>query len=131
MNRMGECIFCRIVKGEIPSFKLYEDDKCIVILDNFPATKGQSLVITKEHKDYVMDLDDITYGHIFNVAKNVSKVIDNALKTVRTCMVVEGFAVSHVHIRLHPCYQKNLLLKGKEGKKEELEKVAKLIKSRL
>ena len=104
------CIFCKIIKGEIPSYKLYEDNDLLVILDAFPATKGQSLVISKKHKDYIFDLDDKLYNKLFLKAKEVSKAIDISLKTIRTCVVVEGFMVPHIHIRLHPCYKEHLEL---------------------
>lgn len=123
-----ECIFCKIVRGEIPSHKLYEDDKCVVILDKFPATKGQTLVITKEHKDYIFDLDNETYSHLFKIARKISKAIDKSLKPLRTCIVVEGFMVPHVHIRLHPSYETHISLEGKEASNEELEGVAKKLK---
>ena len=125
------CIFCRIIRGEIPSVKLYEDDYCIVILDKFPATKGQSLVISKEHKDYIFNLDEETYNHLFEVAKNISKTIDNSLNTVRTCLIVEGFEVPHAHIRLHPAYEKRLILIGKEASDVELREIADKIKENL
>ena len=118
-----DCIFCKIIEGKIPSVKLYEDDKCFVILDNFPATEGQSLVMSKKHESYIINLDDDVYKHLFIVAKNISRKIDNSLKTLRTCFVVEGFEIDHVHIRLHPCYENKLLTKGTRASKEELETV--------
>jgi histidine triad (HIT) family protein len=128
MTQDKNCIFCKIIKGEIPPVKIWEDKKCIVILDKFPATKGQSLVIPKKHEEYIMNLDDETYNHLFNIAKKISKALDSSLKTFRTCFVVEGFAVPHVHIRLHPCYESRLLLAGKEENNENLQEVAKKIK---
>jgi histidine triad (HIT) family protein len=95
-------IFNKIIKGEIPSIKVYEDDICIVIMDKFPSVEGQTLVIPKEEVDYVFDLLEETYQHIFSVAKKVAKASDEAFATERTCIVVEGFEVPHVHIRLYP-----------------------------
>ncbi len=107
---MNDCIFCKIIKGEVPCYKIYEDDDCLVILDVFPATKGQSLVLSKKHEAYMINLDDKTYSKLFLVAKKISKAIDKSLSTIKTAIVVEGFQVDHVHIRLHPCYEKRLLL---------------------
>jgi|SRR3989344_620220 len=115
------CIFCKIIKGEIPSYKLYEDKDLIVILDAFPATKGQSLIISKKHEPYIFGLDGKLYGKLFLKAKEAAKAIDKSLNTVRTCIVVEGFMVPHVHIRLHPCYKEHLELAPMKGKPSDSE----------
>ncbi len=126
-----DCVFCKIVNKKIPAEVIYEDDKCLVIPDKFPATKGQSLVITKKHEDYIMNLDSKVYQHIFNVARKISLAIDKAFDTERTCIVVEGFEVPHVHIRLHPAYEKRLLTSGFEEGIIELKKVVNKIKENL
>jgi len=99
---MSESIFTKIINREIPGHFLYEDDYCIVILDKFPAVPGQSLVIPKKEIDYAFDLDDDTYAHLFAVAKKVGTASDKALAAARTCLVVEGFDVPHVHIKIYP-----------------------------
>ena len=99
---MSESIFSKIIRREIPAHFVFEDDVCVVIMDKFPGVSGQSLVIPKKEVDYVFDLDDETYTHIFNVAKRVAKASDAALKTSRTCLLVEGFEVPHVHIKIYP-----------------------------
>ena len=129
--RDENCIFCRIVEGKISSVKIWEDEKCIVILDKFPATKGQTLVITKEHVPYIMNLNEATYNHIFNIARKISIGIDKSLKTIRTCIVVEGFEGPHVHIRLHPAYENILSTKGREATIEDLKDVADKIRKNL
>ena len=124
-----DCIFCKIVKGEIPAFKLYEDDKCVVIMDKFPNTKGQSLVIVKEHVPYIMDLDDEIYSHAFLIAKKIGKAVDKALKPNKTCFVVEGFDVDHVHIKILPTYEEGLRLNiGPEATDEKLKEISEKIK---
>ncbi len=99
---MAASIFTKIINREIPGHIFYEDDICVAILDKFPTVKGQSLVIPKVETDYTFALDDKTYQHIFMVAKKVAQASDAALGTVRTCLVVEGFDVPHVHIKLYP-----------------------------
>lgn len=99
---MSETIFSKIIRREIPAVFVYEDDKCVVIMDKFPSTKGQTLVIPKIEVDYLFDLDDATYQHIFKIAKQVAKASDEALKPKRTCLAVEGFEVPHVHIKIYP-----------------------------
>ena len=131
MTNNDNCIFCKIIEGRIYSVKLYEDNICLVILDKFPATKGQSLVIPKKHESYIINLEDKDYNHIFSVAKKISKAIDISLNALRTCYVVEGFEVDHAHIRLHPAYEKRLLLEGKEETNEELKKIREIIIKKL
>jgi len=95
-------IFSKIIDREIPAHILYEDELCIVFLDAFPAVEGQTLVIPKQQVSYVFDLKEKLYQHIFSVAQKVAKALDHAFGTERTCLVVEGFEVPHVHIKLYP-----------------------------
>jgi histidine triad (HIT) family protein len=99
---MSTSIFTKIINREIPAHFLYEDDYCVVILDKFPSVKGQSLVIPKKEIDYAFDLDDDTYLHLFKTAKKIAQASDKALDAKRTCLVVEGFDVPHVHIKIFP-----------------------------
>ncbi len=95
-------IFTKIINHEIPGHFVYEDDSCVVIMDKFPAVPGQTLVIPIHETDYIFDLPLETYHHLFEVAQKIAKASDNAFNTLRTCLVVEGFEVPHVHIRLYP-----------------------------
>ena len=99
------CIFCKIVKGEIPSFKIYEDKDFIAILDLFPNTKGMALVLTKEHFDsYAADMEDDVYAKFFLSAKKISKLLDERLNVKRTALVMEGMGINHAHIKLYPLH---------------------------
>ncbi len=129
-------IFTKIIDRQIPGHFLYEDELCVAILDKFPAIKGQSLVIPKKHIDYAFDLDDETYLHLFKVAKMIAKASDQALGSVRTCLVIEGFEVPHVHLKIYPMpdTQKALgeiLPAGKEANDEELSVIATQIRTAL
>jgi len=95
-------IFTKIINGEIPSIKIYEDDICIVIMDKFPSIDGQSLVIPKQEVDYIFDLPNEVYEHLFKITKKVAKASDEAFATLRTCVVIEGFEVPHAHIKIYP-----------------------------
>lgn len=122
-------IFTKIINREIPGHFIYEDDFCVVILDKFPAVKGQSLVIPKKDIDYAFDLDDDSYIHLFQIAKRIAKASDKALGAVRTCLVVEGFDVPHVHIKIYPMQDTEKALgaimpHGQEARDEELAVVA-------
>lgn len=95
-------IFTKIIDGEIPSVKVHEDDVCLVIMDVFPSVMGQTLVIPKQEVDYLFNLEEETYNHLWATAKKVAKASDEAFATLRTCCVVEGFEVPHAHIKLYP-----------------------------
>lgn len=122
-------IFTKIINREIPGHFIYEDEFCVAILDKFPAVKGQSLVIPKKDIDYAFDLDDDSYIHLFQIAKKIAKASDQALNAVRTCLVVEGFDVPHVHIKIYPMQDTNealgaIMPRGKEANDEELAVIA-------
>ena len=100
-----DCIFCRITEGEIPSYKIYEDDEFIAILDIFPNTKGMTLLIPKEHFDsYAFEMPDDVYSRFLLTAKKLGKIIDTKLNVNRTALVMEGMGVNHVHIKLYPLH---------------------------
>lgn len=126
-----ECIFCKFAQNKEYAVRLYEDDKCFVIMDKFPATAGQTLVISKIHEGYVFNLEKKIYSHLFNIAQKIGKATDSALKSERTCILVEGFDVPHVHIRLHPTYGEGLRRNGKEADDEHLREIAEKIKREL
>jgi diadenosine tetraphosphate (Ap4A) HIT family hydrolase len=93
------------VKGEIPSYKVWEDKKHIAILDIFPNTKGMTLIIPKTHHDsYAFDMPDNAYSELMLAAKKVGKILDKKLKVNRTALVMEGMGVNHVHIKLYPLH---------------------------
>lgn len=122
----NQTIFQKIINREIPAVKLYEDLNCVVIMDKFPSTEGQSLVISKRMTDYVFDLDDMTYAHMLLVAKRIVKATDKALTPYKTCLVIEGFQIPHAHIKIYPVTKPELNTKsGPEKTDDELEEVAK------
>jgi histidine triad (HIT) family protein len=122
-------IFTKIINREIPGHFIYEDEFCVAIMDKFPAVKGQSLVIPKKDIDYAFDLDDDSYIHLFKIAKKIAKASDRALGAARTCLVVEGFDVPHVHVKIYPMQDTEKALgaimhEGAEASDEELSLVA-------
>lgn len=94
-------IFSKIVAGEIPCYKIYEDETCFAFLDINPEEKGHTLVIPKVEVDKIYDLDEETYIHLFKVAKKLMKNMDEKLGA-RTLMKVIGVDVPHAHIHLIP-----------------------------
>lgn len=122
---MSKSIFSKIIDHEIPAHFVYEDDHCVAILDKFPTVKGQTLVIPKEEVDYAFDMEDDAYIHLFKTAKQIAKALDKALGAKRTCLVVEGFDVPHVHIKIYPMQDTSqglsgFLATGEEASDDEL-----------
>ena len=116
------CVFCEIVKGNIPSYKVYEDDMCIAILDISQATIGHTLVIPKKHFKNIFELDEETAMHLFKVVTNLSKKISKALNVDNMNILnnngtLAGQSVDHFHIHIIPRYEKdNLEIKFSSNK---------------
>lgn len=103
---METCVFCKIVKGEAPSHKIWEDAKHMAFLSIFPNTPGFTVVITKDHKpSYAFDNDDETLAGLTIATKKVAKLLDESFDDVgRTGMFYEGFGVDHLHSKLFPMH---------------------------
>ena len=95
-------IFSRIVAGEIPSYKVAEDENYYAFLDINPLTKGHTLVIPKKEVDYLFDLDDDTLAGLTIFAKKIAHKIKKQTGCVKVAMVVLGLEVPHAHIHLIP-----------------------------
>lgn len=136
-NFKKDCIFCKIVKGEIPCYKVWEDDEFMAFLDIYPAVEGMTLVIPKTHYDsYVFQMPDEPYTKLFNATKKVAKLLDETLGSDRCAMVMEGLDVNHVHIKLYPIFLQNLqggvnFSSGNKAKDEDLSKIHNKITNRL
>jgi len=118
MNK-PDCIFCKIVKGEIPSVKIWEDKKHIAFLDIFPNTKGMTLIIPKKHFDSdATDMPDKEFSDLMMATKKVAKMLEKGLKIKRVAMVMEGLGVNHVHIKLYPIHGLEEKFKETWAKKE-------------
>jgi len=102
---MENCIFCKIIKGEIDSAKIWEDEEFFSILDVNPNTKGMALVLTKKHySSYAFLLDDDIYQKFTLAAKKVAQKLEKFLGVKRVAMVMEGMGVDHAHIKLYPMH---------------------------
>ncbi len=104
-----ETIFTKIIKREIPAEIIYEDEFSLVIPDKCPAMPGQLVVISKRQVSYVFELTDEEYLGLMKTVKKVAEALDRALETKRTCIIVEGFETPHVHVRMYPCKDENLI----------------------
>lgn len=95
-------IFTRIIEGEIPSYKVAEDDRYYAFLDINPLAKGHTLVVPKKEVDYLFDLDDETLAGMMVFAKRVAAKIREKIACKRVAVVVLGLEVPHAHIHLIP-----------------------------
>lgn len=129
---MEDSVFTRIMKKELPAEFIYEDDTVFAILNRFPNIEGETLVIPKKQVPYLFDLDDDMYRHLMDVTKTIAKTLDTTFGALRTCVVVEGFDVPHVHIRLYPVTKPKLELgQGLEATDDYLATVAAKIRTTL
>jgi diadenosine tetraphosphate (Ap4A) HIT family hydrolase len=105
---MHDCIFCKIVKGEIDSAKVWEDENYLAILDINPNTKGVTLVLPKKHFDSdAFDMPENDYLQLLKVTKKVAQLLEKGLKVQRVAMVMEGLGINHTHIKLYPLHGLN------------------------
>jgi len=125
----SNCIFCKIVNGEIPAVKIFEDEKHFAFLDMNPINSGHTLLIPKKHIEYLFDLNDDEYSELMLKAKHLAKLLKNKLEPKRIGVIVEGFLIPHIHIHLVPINKGADLsfAKAKPMSKEELKKVAEKI----
>ena len=123
-------IFTRIINGEIPCYKVAEDDRYFAFLDINPLTKGHTLVVPKQETDYIFDLDDKTLGDMMIFAKKIACKIKEKIDCKRVAVVVLGMEVPHSHIHLIPINSEQEVDFHREKLKltpEEFQKVAELI----
>lgn len=99
---MDDCIFCKIIDGEIPSYKVYEDDRVLAFLDIHPINPGHILVIPKKHEPHFQNLDTETYTHLMGVVHQLSKVVDEQIQPKRVGLIIAGFDVPHTHVHIVP-----------------------------
>ena len=125
-------IFTRIINGEIPAYKIAEDERFLAFLDINPLTKGHTLVIPKQETDYLFDLDEKLYGDLQRFAHRVARAIKPAMNCKRVGVCVIGFEVPHAHVHLIPINgmsDMNFSLPKLKLSKEEFEEVAAKIKA--
>jgi len=130
---MEKDIFCRIVAGELPAHKVYEDNDFIAFLDINPVTLGHTLLIPKKHYEYIFDMPEDTYIKIFLLAKILAPAIQKSASSIQTGVAIEGFGVPRVHIHLIPINGINGVdpCKQHSESEEKLANMAKEIRNQL
>jgi histidine triad (HIT) family protein len=102
------CVFCKIVSGEIPSYKIYEDENVIAILDISQATKGHALVLSKTHYKNLYDINEEVAGKIFSVVPKIANAIRKAFNPIGLNVIINTEkplqSVFHFHIHIIPRY---------------------------
>ncbi len=127
-------IFSRIIAGEIPCYKIAEDENYFAFLDINPMTKGHTLVIPKIEEDYIFNLDDETLSGITLFARKVAKALEKSVSCVRVGVAVIGLEVPHAHIHLIPINQEaDMNFKNPKLKlsADEMNKIAATIRGNL
>jgi histidine triad (HIT) family protein len=102
---MEDCLFCKIIKGDIPSYTIYEDDLCKVFLDINPTVNGHLLIVSKNHVINILDLDEETLLHIHKISKKMYSLLEEKLNiTGLTMLHNSGSAqqIKHFHLHLIP-----------------------------
>ena len=102
---MDNCIFCQIIKGELGSAKIWENEEFVAILDINPNMKGMTLVLPKKHYGPdVFDLPEDVYQKFMQAGKQVAKILEKGLDVKRVILVTEGMRIDHAHIKLYPLH---------------------------
>lgn len=102
MVGMEDSIFTKIIKGEIPCHKIYEDEHTLAFLDIYPAVSGQTVVIPKKQIAFVWDLDEADYQALMDASKKVAHRLRETLGTKYVGVKIEGVDVPHAHVKLYP-----------------------------
>ncbi|MBI4947181.1 MAG: HIT family protein [Bacteroidetes bacterium] len=127
-------IFSKIVKGEIPCYKIYETENYLAFLDVSPLAQGHTLVIPKKETDYIFDLEDEEFSGLQLFSKKIARAIREAIPCKRIGVAVIGLEVPHAHIHLIPLNNVsdiNFSRPKLNLSKEELEATAKKIREQL
>ena len=127
-------IFTKIINGEIPSYKIAEDEKCYAFLDISPLAEGHTLVVPKQEVDYIFDIEDELLSHLHLFAKKVAKAMKEVIECEKIGMAVIGLDVRHTHIHLVPLKEVgdlNFARPKLELPQERMQEIASLIASKV
>jgi len=133
---MSDCLFCKIVAGEIPSTKVYEDDRVLAFMDINPASRGHLLVIPKEHTESIVDVSPDTMPHIFSAVRRLGAAAEKKLGAQGFNIIVNkgsaaGQIIFHTHVHMIPRYDGDGLSHWPkiDTTEEEIAELAEAIKS--
>jgi len=121
---MTDCIFCKIIKGEMPCYKVYEDEDFLVFLDIMPVNKGHTLVISKQHYETIIDTPDELLEKMINIMKKVTKALKqdcDGVNIAQNNFKASGQLVPHIHFHIIPRFESDGLKSWPQGKYDENE----------
>lgn len=136
----NDCIFCKIVSGDIPSVTIYENDEFKVILDRFPASRGHILIVPKAHIENIYEIEPECAGRLFELTTRFASILKRALgneglNIIQNNGAVAGQTVFHYHLHMIPRYKDDGMQLGWTNNEditiEELEDYAKQIKKEM
>lgn len=116
---MSDSIFTTIIKGEIPSHKVYEDEFVYAFLDIHPIQPGHVLVVPKNQTDHFDELPEEDYQAVFTAVRKVANRLKTVLNAQRACVRIEGFDVPHAHVHVYPCNAPHEFYGDKERSQKE------------
>lgn len=112
---MDNCVFCKIVSGEIPACKVYEDEVAVAFVDLRPLNPGHTIVVPKQHSSTFLDMMGPDYATLMRVVHMVGKKVSVAYPTERLSVLIKGFDVAHTHVHLIPLNEDAELVFNKNG----------------
>ena len=119
---MKPSIFTQIINGDVPSRKIYEDDKTFAFLNIHPVQPGHIIVVPREQVDHLEDLETDDYEAVMRTVKLLMLHMRDELQTERVCVRVEGFQVPHAHVHLIPCdTEADVMAESYEASEDELD----------
>ncbi|MEX2600841.1 MAG: HIT family protein [Balneolaceae bacterium] len=127
-------VFTKIIRGEIPSWKVAENEEFYAFLDIHPIAEGHTLVVPKRETDYFFDLSDLQLHGLISFSRRIAKTIDKTLKPIRTGVIVQGLEVPHAHLHLVPLYthsQSMALGHSIDVSRERMEELSKIMSKEL
>lgn len=131
-NAKNDCLFCKMVAGDIPVTKVYEDEHTLAFLDINPVADGHTLVIPKAHAEEFFELDSENYTALGKTVKKVAEAIKETYNPPRVGVLVYGFHVAHTHIHLYPNTGQEITMHHiQDYPKEKLQTEAKKLKEYL
>jgi len=137
-KKIDNCLFCRIIRKEIPSYVIYEDKEVIAFLDILPVNPGHALVLPKRHFDSFLEMDEKSITSVFSAAKDIANSILKAVNAHGFNLLVNdkkaaGQLIDHVHIHIIPRFEGDGYehWHGKRLSDEEMRTTADKVKSRL
>lgn len=133
---MPDCIFCKITRGEIPSYKVYEDDKTLAFLDIHPVSPGHVLVIPKDHATNIFEISSQSWADVQETVRKIAVALEKAVEADGVNLMMNnrehaGQVVDHVHVHLIPRFKGDglKLWSHKEYKEGEAEATVEKIRS--